>query len=88
MAQEYNDLIEKDVEKLRAIANRLFSSDDGKKYAQLMFKASRLFQSDRGQLSGDNLVYISAWQDFVNLFVTKLVDKKVLLDIFEYERKE
>lgn len=78
----------KDIEELKLRANRLFSSEDGRFVARRMFKVSRLFENDRGTLTDKQLAYISAWQDFVNLFITNLVSKNVLLDILDTERNK
>ena len=73
---------------LRRVANRLFSSEDGKIYANQMFKDCRLFESDKSLMTDAELRRISSFQDFVNVFITRLVDRDVLMGIFEYHGKD
>lgn len=83
-----NDEIVEFGKKISGVANRLFSSEDGKFFANQMFKACRLFGNDKILMNAEQLRYYSAQQDFVNSFITKLVDKDVLLEILNYEQKE
>ena len=70
-------------EEMRACANRLFSSDDGRKLANQMLTAVNYFDCLPSNLSDNDLRYIQAQRDFVNVFLIGLVDKKILLDILE-----
>lgn len=69
--------------KLKDVANRIFSTEDGKKYAVAMFKACRMLESETTQLSNEQLQRLQAQKDFVNLFVTKLINKNVFIDIIK-----
>ena len=69
--------------KLKDVANRIFSTEDGKKYAVAMFKACHLLEAETKQLSGEQLQNLQAKKDFVNLFVTKLVNKEVFINIIK-----
>ena len=70
-------------EELRVIANKVFSSEDGKKYANQMLTAVKYFDVLPSQMSDNDLRYLQAQRDFVNIFLTSLVDKKILLTILE-----
>ena len=70
-------------EELRVIANKFFSSEDGKKYANQMLTAVKYFDVLPSQMSDNDLRYLQAQRDFVNIFLTGLVDKKILLTILE-----
>jgi hypothetical protein len=69
--------------KLKDVANRIFSTEDGKKYAVAMFKACHLLEAETKQLSNEQLQNLQAKKDFVNLFVTKLVNKEVFINIIK-----
>lgn len=71
---------------LRVCANRLFSTDDGKKIANQMITAVKYFDCLPSQLSNEDLRYIQAQRDFVSVFLIGLIEKKTLLSILE-ERK-
>lgn len=69
--------------KLKDVANRIFSTEDGKKYAVAMFKACHLLESETKQLTNEQLQRLQAQKDFVNLFVTKLINKDVFINIIK-----
>jgi hypothetical protein len=68
---------------MRVYANRLFSSEDGRKFANQMLTAVRYFDCLPPNMSDSDLRYIQAQRDFVNVFLIGLVDKKILLDILK-----
>lgn len=70
-------------EEMRTCANRFFSSEDGQKYANQMLTAVKYFDVLPANLSDNDLRYIQAQRDFVNMFLTGLVEKKTLLAILE-----
>lgn len=74
--KEFND-------RMRSIANRLFSTDDGKEYARQMIRACRLLEVEPRVLPAEELRNLQAQKDFVNMFVTRLVDRKVFIGILE-----
>lgn len=78
-----NNNLQKFLDEGRAIANRLFSSEDGRKYARQMLKACHYNAMSRVKLSDRELLYTIAQQDFVNAFLINLVDRDVLLDILD-----
>lgn len=69
--------------KLKDVANRIFSTEDGKKYAVAMFKACHLLEAETKQLTNEQLQSLQAKKDFVNLFVTKLINKEVFINIIK-----
>lgn len=69
--------------KLKDVANRIFSTEDGKKYAIAMFKACHLLEAETKQLSNEQLQNLQAKKDFVNLFVTKLINKETFINIIK-----
>lgn len=69
--------------KLKPIANRLFSTEDGKKYARQMIKACHLLEVEPRALPAESLQRLQAQKDFVNLFITKLVDREVFISILK-----
>lgn len=69
--------------KLKDVANRIFSTEDGKKYAVAMFKACHLLEAETKQLSNEQLQDLQAKKDFVNLFVTKLINKETFINIIK-----
>lgn len=71
------------MKELKDCANRLFSSPDGKKYGKQMLIAARIFKPDTSDVSDNRLRYLSGQKDFVNIFLTNLVDQDVLLGILE-----
>ena len=86
--EKYNSMIKEQEEKARKLyaeikpaANRLFSTEDGKIIARQMIRACRLFEAEVGSASIDDLQKLQAKKDFVNMFITNLVDRKVFLDI-------
>lgn len=70
-------------DELKGVANRLFSTEDGKKYARQMIRACRMLENEGQPLSPEVLQRLQAQKDFVNLFLTKLVDRKVFMGILE-----
>lgn len=70
-------------DELKGVANRLFSTEDGKIYARQMIRACRMLESEGQPLSPEALQRLQAQKDFVNLFLTKLVDRKVFMGILE-----
>lgn len=78
-----SDNAKKFLDEARAIANRLFSSEDGRKYARQMLKACHYNAINRDKLSDRELLYVIAQQDLVNAFIINLVDRDVLLDILD-----
>ncbi len=75
------------INELKAVANRIFSTEDGKKFATVLFRTCRLFKDDDYRLSADIIRYYKAQQDLINRYITNLVDKDVLINIFNYEDK-
>lgn len=71
------------LEELKPAANRLFSTEDGKKIAGRMIKFCRLLEAEPRVLSPEELQRLQAQKDFVNLFITKLVDKEVFINILK-----
>lgn len=74
--KEFND-------RMRRVANRLFSTEDGKELARQMIRACHLLEAEPRVLSSDELRNLQAQKDFVNMFVTRLVDRKVFIGILE-----
>lgn len=68
---------------IKPVANRLFSTEDGKALARQMIRACRMFSAEGRSLSAEDLQRLQAQKDFVNLFITSLVDRKVFLQIIE-----
>ena len=81
--EELKEANQKVFDELKGVANRLFSTEDGKKYARQMLKACRMFEVEAKALPPEVLQRIQANKDFVNLFLTKLVDRKVFMSILE-----
>lgn len=81
--KEIEEANKKQFDELKGVANRLFSTEDGKKYARQMLKACRMFEVEAKALPPEVLQRIQANKDFVNLFLTKLVDRKVFISILE-----
>ena len=77
------DALIKDSDEQRAIANRLFSTKDGKAYARRMLRACQMFEVGTKPLTAEELQRLRAVQDFVNRFITKSVDRKVFIEIIE-----
>ena len=69
--------------KLKDVANRIFSTEDGKKYAVAMFKACHLLEPETKVLSSEQAQVLQAKKDFVNLFVTKLINKDTFINIIK-----
>ncbi len=70
-------------QEMRVYANRLFTSDDGRKFANQMLTAVKYFDCLPAGLSDSDLRYIQAQRDFVSVFLIGLVEKKTLLDILK-----
>ena len=68
---------------IKPVANRVFSTEDGKVLARQMIRACRMFSAEGRSLSAEDLQRLQAQKDFVNLFITSLVDRKVFLQIIE-----
>lgn len=81
--KQNNEQMKKFLDEAKAVANRLFSSEDGKKYARQMLKACHYNAISRVKLNDRELLYTVAQQDFVNAFLINLVDRDVLLDILD-----
>lgn len=74
--KEFND-------RMRRVANRLFSTEDGKELARQMIRACHLLEAEPRVLPAEELRNLQAQKDFVNMFVTRLVDRKVFIGILE-----
>lgn len=74
--KEFND-------RMRRVANRLFSTEDGKELARQMIRACHLLEAEPRVLPSDELRNLQAQKDFVNMFVTRLVDREVFIGIIE-----
>ena len=68
---------------IKPVANRVFSTEDGKALARQMIRACRMFSTEGRSLSAEDLQRLQAQKDFVNIFITSLVDRKVFLQIIE-----
>jgi len=80
------DNARKFLDEMKSVANRIFSSEDGKKYARQMLVACHYGAIDNGRFDDNALRYVVAQQDFVNRFLVNLVDRDVLLDILDYRK--
>lgn len=74
--KEFND-------RMRRVANRLFSTEDGKELARQMIRVCHLLEAEPRVLPAEELRNLQAQKDFVNMFVTRLVDRKVFIGILE-----
>lgn len=81
--KEAEEANKKVFDELKAVANRLFSTEDGKIYARQMIRACRMLEAEGQALAPEALQRLQAQKDFVNLFLTKLVDRKVFMSILE-----
>lgn len=81
--EAHNKALLEEYAKLKDVANRIFSTEDGKKYAVAMFKACHLLEAETKQLSNEQLQNLQAKKDFVNLFVTKLINKETFINIIK-----
>lgn len=70
-------------EELKVIANRFFSTEDGRKYANQLLTAVRYFDVLPSNLTNDDLRYMQAQRDFVNVFLISLIKKETLIDIIK-----
>lgn len=73
---------------LRGIANSFYSTDGGKKLANQMLTAVKYFDTLPSSISDNDLRYLQAQRDFVNIFLISLIDKPVLLDILKERNNE
>lgn len=74
---------EKFLKEIKPVANRVFSTEDGKVLARQMMRACRILSVEGRSLPADELQRLQAQKDFVNLFITSLVDRKVFVNIIE-----
>lgn len=81
--KEAEEANKKVFDELKGVANRLFSTEDGKVYARQMIRACRMLEVEAQALTPEALQRLQAQKDFVNLFLTKLVDRKVFMSILE-----
>ena len=81
--KEEQQQAEKLGEEMKAYANRLFSSEEGRKYAKQMLKKVNYFDDMPPYLSADDLRYRQAQRDFVNIFLVGLITKENLIKIIE-----
>lgn len=86
----YKEKQEKEIEKaneeyrqLKAAASRLFSTDDGKRLARTMIRHCHLLEAEQKTLPCEDLQRLQAQKDFVNTFITKLVDRSVFINIIQ-----
>jgi hypothetical protein len=70
-------------EELSNIANVFFSSEDGRKFANQMLTAVHYFDCLPSTVSDEDLRYIQAQRDFVNIFLIGLIEKKTFIQILE-----
>ena len=70
-------------EELKVIANRFFSTEDGRKYANQLLTAVRYFDVLPSNLTDNDLRYVQAQRDFVNVFLISLIKKETLIDIIK-----
>lgn len=81
--EEAEKKLKEDSDEQRAVANRLFSTEDGKAYARRMIRACQMLEAANKALSPDELQRLRAQQDFVNRFITKSVDRNVFIEILK-----
>lgn len=70
-------------EELKVIANRFFSTEDGRKYANQLLTAVHYFDVLPSNLTDNDLRYVQAQRDFVNVFLISLIKKETLIDIIK-----
>ena len=80
--EQEKKLLEK-LNELKPVANRLFATEDGRVLARAMIKSCRLLEVERGVLKPEELNYLQAQKDFVNLFLTSLIDREVFINIIK-----
>ena len=68
---------------MKAYANKLFSTEEGKKLANQMITAVKYFDCLPSNLSDNDLRYLQAQRDFVSVFLIGLIDKETLLNILK-----
>ena len=81
--EEAEKKLKEDSDEQRAVANRLFSTEDGKAYARRMIRACQMLEVGNKALAPDELQRLRAQQDFVNRFITKSVDRNVFIEILK-----
>jgi hypothetical protein len=81
--EEAEKKLKEDSDEQRAVANRLFSTEDGKAYARRMIRACQMLEAGTRALAPDELQRLRAQQDFVNRFITKSVDRGVFIEIIK-----
>lgn len=81
--EEAEKKLKEDSDEQRAVANRLFSTEDGKAYARRMIRACQMLEAGSKALAPDELQRLRAQQDFVNRFITKSVDRNVFIEILK-----
>lgn len=81
--EEAEKKLKEDSDEQRAVANRLFSTEDGKAYARRMIRACQMLEAGNKALTPDELQRLRAEQDFVNRFITKSVDRNVFIEIIK-----
>jgi hypothetical protein len=81
--EEAEKKLKEDSDEQRAVANRLFSTEDGKAYARRMIRACQMLEAGTRALAPDELQRLRAEQDFVNRFITKSVDRGVFIEIIK-----
>ena len=70
-------------EKMRTAANRVFSTEDGIELARGMIRYCRLLEVEQRILPDIELQRLQAQKDFVNMFITRLIDRKLFIKILE-----
>lgn len=75
------EALKRDSDEQREIANRLFTTEDGKAYARRMIRACQMLEAGQKPMTSDELQRLKAQQDFVNRFITKSVDREVFIEI-------
>lgn len=85
---EEKDKLNKLAVELRGVANSFYSTEGGKKLANQMLTAVKYFDAMPMSISGEDLRYLQAQRDFVNIFLIGLIDKPVLLDILKERNNE
>lgn len=70
-------------EELKGFANQFYSTEGGKKIANQMLTAVKYFDCLPATMGDNDLRYLQAQRDFVNIFLIGLIDKEVFLDILK-----
>lgn len=74
--------LKKVAEELKTCANEFFNTKGGRKYANQMLTAVKYFDA-LSNLKEDDLRYLQAQRDFVNVFLIGLIDKETLINIIK-----